>query len=506
MALSGLISHKYQQDKDMRTPRSAAERAVPAVVGVLAAGLLLAGCQSQSAGGPGGPGGPGGRGGRGGAGVAVKTTPILRMSVQRQIDLAGTLLSPDSAKVSAESAGVVRQVLVEIGSEVNVGTPLVRLETQELALALERAEATLLQTRSQLGMRGPIDPPQPVPADEDTATVRTASANRDDAKATYERAKVLNARGLSSPEVLQLAETKFKTADASYQAALDSVHATKAILQDRRAAYDLATKALNDATVKSPIHGVVSDRPVQVGEYISARTVVATVVLMDPLKLRTGVQERHAGVVTAGQPVQFRVESFGDRMFTGKVAFISPALDQTMRTFTVEALVENKERLLKPGFFAKGVILTKVDTGVLAVPDAAVSVLAGVPSVYVIKDGKITQQSVTLGVRQGDNWEITDGLKGDEMLAMSRLNELASGVAVRTLKPGDTEGGGPSAGSGQGGAPGAGRGDQGGQAGQGGPSTGSGQGPSTGSGQGRRGGGGQGGRRGGAGRQGGGAQ
>jgi RND family efflux transporter MFP subunit len=496
MAMSGLLPHKYQQDKDMRVPGIGLRVALPAWVGVLAAGLLLAGCQSENAGGPGGPGGRG-RGGRG-AGVAVRTTPILRMSVQRQIDLAGTLLSPDSAKVSAESAGVVRQVMVEIGREVNVGTPLVRLETQELALALERAEATLLQTRSQLGMRGPVDTKQAVPADEETATVRTASANRDDAKATFERAKVLNTRGLSSPEVLQLAETKYKTADAAYQAALDSVHATKAILQDRRAAYDLATKALNDATVKSPIRGVVSDRPVQVGEYISARTVVATVVQMDPLKLRTGVQERHAGVVTPGQSVQFRVESFGSRMFTGNVAFISPSLDQTMRTFTVEALVENQERLLKPGFFAKGVILTKMDTGVLAVPDAAVSVLAGVPSVYVIADGKITQQSVTLGVRQGDNWEITEGLKGDEVLAMSRLNELASGVAVRTLKPGDAEGGGPSAGSGQGGAPGAGPGDQGGQAGQGGPS--------AGSGQGRRGGGGQGGRRGGAGRQGGGAQ
>jgi hypothetical protein len=78
---------------------------------------------------------------------------------------------------------------------------------------------------------------------------------------------------------------------------------------------------------------------------------------------------------------------------------------------------------------------------------------------------------VTLGVRQGDNWEITGGLKGDEVLAMSRLNELASGVAVRMLKPGEAEGG-PSAGSGQGG-----------------PSAGSGQGgPSAGSGQGGRGG------------------
>ena len=108
-----------------------------------------------------------------------------------------------------------------------------------------------------------------------------------------------------------------------------------------------------------------------------------------------------------------------------------------MRTFTVEAIVENGDRRLKPGFFAKGVILTKRDEGVIAVPDNAVSTLAGVSSVYIVRDGKITQQSVTLGVRQGDLWEVLEGLKGDETLAASRLNELATGVSVEI----DAEGG-----------------------------------------------------------------
>ncbi len=228
-------------------------------------------------------------------------------------------------------------------------------------------------------------------------------------------------------------------AEATHQSALDSVRATKALLQDRRAAYELALKKLDDAVVRAPIAGVVSERPVQVGEYIGERTVVATIVQMNPLKLRTGVQERHAGVVEPGQPVQFRVESFGDRVFKGKVAYVSPALDQTMRTFTVEALVDNADRRLKPGFFAKGVILTRLDDGVLAVPDTAVSMLAGVASVYVIKDGADHAAEVTLGVRQGDLWEVAEGLKGDEVLATSRLNELATGVSVRVLKPGESE-------------------------------------------------------------------
>jgi multidrug efflux pump subunit AcrA (membrane-fusion protein) len=119
-----------------------------------------------------------------------------------------------------------------------------------------------------------------------------------------------------------------------------------------------------------------------------------------------------------------------------------------MRTFAVEAMVDNSDRRLKPGFFAKGVILTHKDEAVLAVSDSAVSTLAGVSSVYVVKDGKITQQPVTLGVRQGNLWEIVDGLKGTETLASSRLNELATGVSVE-MDTGSPEGGGGRKGGGK---------------------------------------------------------
>jgi membrane fusion protein (multidrug efflux system) len=391
-------------------------------VTVALAGVALAAGCTQNAGGQGRRGGP--------PAVVIQTTTIQRMAVQRQVDLSGTLNSPDQARVSSEAAGIVRQVLVEIGRDVRAGDPLVRLGSQELALALARAESALRQTRAQLGMHGPINSADAPPPDDEIGSVRNAMANREDARASSERAKMLAARGILSPVDLQAAETRLKVAEAAYQSAIDNVRGQKALLQDRRAAYDLAAKQLADAVVRAPISGVVSERLVQVGEYIGERTPVATIVQVDPLKLRTGVQERYAGIIQPGQPVEFRVESFGDTVFHGKVAHVSPSLDPTMRTFAVEAIVDNKDRRLKPGFFAKGVILTRRDEGVMAVPDRAVSTLAGVSSVYIVNDGKITQQAVTLGVRQGDLWEILDGLKGNETLAASRLNELATGVSV----------------------------------------------------------------------------
>jgi len=395
-------------------------RTVPSLVCGICAAALLSGCSEQAA----------TQNRRGGPAVAIKTTAVQRMTVQRQVDLAGTLMSPDQARVSAEAAGVVRSVLVEIGREVRVGDPLVRLDEQELKLAAARAESALRQTRAQLGMHGTLDGNDAPPADDDIGSVKNALANREDARAAAERAKALSGRGLISPVDLQTAETRLKVAEAAYQSAVDNARGQKALLQDRRAAYDLAVKQMKDATVRAPISGIVSERLVQVGEFIGERTPVATIVQIDPLKLRTGVQERHAGVIQPGLEVEFRVESFGDQVFHGKVAHVSPALDQTMRTFTVEAIVGNADRRLKPGFFAKGVILTRKDDDVMAVPDSAVSTFAGVSSVYVVKDGKIAQQTVELGVRQQNLWEVLSGLKGDETLASSRLNELATGVRV----------------------------------------------------------------------------
>jgi RND family efflux transporter MFP subunit len=171
---------------------------------------------------------------------------------------------------------------------------------------------------------------------------------------------------------------------------------------------------------------------VQPGEFIRENTPVVTIVQINPLKLRTAIQEKHAGVIRPGQPVDFVVEAFPDRPFQGKVAYVSPAVDQTTRTFPVEVHVENADRQLKPGFFAKGTVLVKVDEDVLAAPDDAISTLAGVSTVFVIEDGKARQQQVTLGARQGNVTEIAEGLKGPEIVATSNVNQLATGTSVRT--------------------------------------------------------------------------
>lgn len=370
-----------------------------------------------------------GRGGRGAGGPAVniETTTLKRVSIPRKVDLSGTLLSPDQARVSSEAAGIIREVVVQLGSEVKPGDVLVRLAPREIEIALERAESALRQTEAQLGIEAGKQPPP----DDQIASVRQATANRDDARATMARAELLSSQGIMSKVDYQTAETRLKVAEANYQAAIDNARSLKAVLQDRRASYELAQKKLGDAVIKAPVAGSVAERFVQPGEFIRENTVVVTVVQMNPLKFKTAVQEKNAALIKTGQAVDFAVEAFPGRVFKGKVAYISPAVDQTTRTFVVEALVENSDRSLKPGFFAKGTVLTHTDDDVIAAPEATVSTLAGVSTVFVVEDGKARQQQVALGERQGDLVEILSGLKGNETIATSNLNQLATGTNVR---------------------------------------------------------------------------
>jgi membrane fusion protein, multidrug efflux system len=398
--------------------------------------VSFAACTQQSASNKngGGRGGRGQRAGGGGQPVDVRTAPVHRISIQRSVELSGTLVSPDQARVSSEVAGVVRDVLVEIGQEVKVGQELVRLDTTELNLALQRAESALRQTEAQLGIAEGITLPQ----DDQISAVRTAAANRDDARSQLSRAQELFNKGLSSKADFDTAQTRVKVTEAAYQSAVENVQSLKASLQDRRAAYDLAKKKLSDAVIRAPIAGAIAERSAQRGEYIRENTPVATILRMNPLKLRTGVQEKYANMIHQNQIVDFQVEPYPNEMFHGKIAYISPAVDQGTRTFTAEILVDNPQYRLKPGFFTKGEILVKRDENVLAVPEETVSNLAGVSSVYVINNGVVKQTTIRTGEREGKFIEVVEGLKGDEILAASNLNELVSGSKVGS--GGDEEG------------------------------------------------------------------
>jgi membrane fusion protein (multidrug efflux system) len=224
---------------------------------------------------------------------------------------------------------------------------------------------------------------------------------------------------------------RVRVAEAQLASEESAVRVAEADLRRREAATALARKKLADATLRAPIDGAVARRHVNPGEYLDANTAVFTIVQSDPVKWSGTVAEHAALQVRPGQVVRVRADTVPGRTFEGQVTRVSPAVDVASRTALLEARVPNRQGLLKPGLFARGVIATRRDEGVAFVPETAVSYFAGITKVFVVADGTARERTVRLGARQ-DGWvEVQEGVKPGEVVAASGLGQLQDGVPVK---------------------------------------------------------------------------
>src|SRR5437667_243983 len=207
---------------------------------------------------------------------------------------------------------------------------------------------------------------------------------------------------------------------------------TDAQLKEAQARVSLARKALADTAVRAPFAGVVAERLASVGDYVTKGMKVATVVRVNPLRVRLTIPEQFVSVVAVGQPVTFEVDAYAGRQFEGRVKYVSPALQADQRALTVEAMVPNANAVLKPGLFATARIEQPAPTPGVLVPAAAVLTTSGTSRVYVVTGGRAEERIVTIGERVGDLLEITKGLKAGEHVATKNVGQLADGTKVES--------------------------------------------------------------------------
>jgi RND family efflux transporter MFP subunit len=193
----------------------------------------------------------------------------------------------------------------------------------------------------------------------------------------------------------------------------------------------LARRNLSYVLVYSPIDGYVAERTADLGEYVSPSTKVATIVKIDPLRIRIDIPEQAIPEVQVGQSVSLVTSAWPDKSFSGRIARISPTVSADSRTLTVEAEIENSGGALKPGQFATVRILQSRSDPAVLVPARAIRTEAGASRLFVIKDGRAEQRLVQLGTSEGDLVEIKAGVAADEQVATSNVDQLSDGIAVR---------------------------------------------------------------------------
>lgn len=357
----------------------------------------------------------------------VEVVVAREESLSRSVTVSGTLAAEEQVVLSFKVPGRLEALLVDLGSRVSAGQPLARLAPADFALRVSQAEAALQQARVRLGLdpRGDSDSIDP----ERTAVVREARAVLDEAQLRRDRVATFVQRGISSRAELDSAEAALKVADSRYQDALDEVRTRQALLEQRRVEFAIARQQQEDATLEAPFSGMIRERTAALGQFLAAGTPVATLVRVDPLRLRLEVPEREAARVRAGQTVKVRVEG-DDTEHPGRVVRLSPAIAEDSRTLLVEVEVTNRTGRLRPGAFATGDIVVDVADPAVIVPASAVVTFAGIDKVVTVDAGKAVEKRVELGRREGDRVEVVEGLRAGERVIVDPGN-LVSGDAVK---------------------------------------------------------------------------
>lgn len=363
--------------------------------------------------------------------LEVRAAEVRTRTLTRAVESVGTLYPFDEAIISAEVPGPLVEVAADLGDAVKQGQVLARISDEEQRYLVAQQEAQLRQSLERLGLKEEKDRVQDI---RETPDVRRARADLQEAEQRYRRTRELVDQGIGARADLDSAQARFQAMQAAYDATLNQTRNLIQEVERFKAGLDLQRKRLRDTSVRAPFDALVKERQATAGQFVQANNPLFTLVKISPIRLRIEVPERMAPWLKIGQVAEVSVEAFENRVFQGKVWRIAPTVDQTKRTFVVEALIDNANAELKPGSYARARIATDKTDAVRMIPARALNYVLGTNKAYVIKpDQTIEVRDVTVGDRFPNEVEIVEGLEDGERVAMGPLNRLDSGSTVRVL-------------------------------------------------------------------------
>jgi multidrug efflux pump subunit AcrA (membrane-fusion protein) len=374
------------------------------------------------------------------AAVEVTTAPAIVRDLPRFFEATGSLTGDEQTDVTPSIAGKVVSVAVDLGSYVRQGQTIVRLDDVDLKLRVQQAQAQVDQAKAALRQaeeKVGIRPGQSFDLNK-LPEVANARVALELAEKNLRRSEKLIESGDISRSMYDQQKAQRDQLKEQYESALSlarqnyaGVMTARANVANAESQLGLARRSLTYTNVYSPINGYIADRPADLGEYVSTTTKVATVVKINPLRVRIDIPEQAIPAVSVGQSVSVTTSAWPDRNFSGRIARISPNVTPTSRTLTVEAEIENSSGVLKPGQFATVRILQSRAAPATLVPARAVRTESGVSRVFVIKDGHAQERLVQLGQTEGDLVEIKGGVSANENVATSNIEQLSDGMAVK---------------------------------------------------------------------------
>lgn len=315
------------------------------------------------------------------------------------IDAVGTVHASEEASIRPQVDAVIAEILFEEGSRVSQGDLLIRLDDRKPRAKLALAVAALDSAR---------------------ATARLSEQ------------RLVRHKSLVSEKLIS--EEEFESIEAQFQEA-------EAAVREQSAAVTLAERELDDFYLRAPFSGIVGEKLVDVGNYVSDGTQLTVLIRTDPLEISFRAPDRFADRIRVGTHVSI-VPSGGDDPIEGEIDFIDPRIDPSTRMLSLRASVSNVAERLLHGQFVQVTILIEERSGQVVIPEEAILSASGDTWAFVVNDGVAQRRDVTLGERRPPKVEVRDGIEAGAIVVVGGQHRLHDGVRVTSVTEEDAGKGG----------------------------------------------------------------
>ena len=314
--------------------------------------------------------------------VTVSVVEAKPITWKPGIEAIGTARAAQGVSLASETSGIVKDILFNANDKVEAGQHLVQLDDAVEAADLAAAQAELDLAKTQL-----------------------------------ERQRTLRERGVTAINDLDVAQASASSSQAQ-------------VLK--------LTAVMNQKSLEAPFGGVIGIAQVDVGQFIAAGTVYATLQDLDNMRVDFSLPEQQIPLVSIGMPVSATSE-VADLQVRGQILAIEPKIDPNSRLVTVRAQLDNPGQALNPGQFIRVWVELPEEQGVMALPQTVVSSNLFGDSVFVVRtEGEgdqakqtVEQVFVRTGRRSGELVEITSGVEAGEEVVSAGQNRLTSGASVK---------------------------------------------------------------------------
>jgi HlyD family secretion protein len=376
--------------------------------------------------------------------IPVETVSIHYGSIDRRLHLTGDILAEAEVDVFSKVSGILERMEVDHGDRVSFNQVVAIVEREEKEAQFQEARAALDVLKANWAQMESGARPEEITQAEQL--VRQTKASWETSLDNYMRLKNLKERDFISQQRLDEAMLQVTQSEAGYRSASEKLtllkkgarqedrDALRARIRQAEAAMRLAELHLKNTIIHAPISGVISERFLDQGALVNTTTPIMRIVAMDKVKVVVQVVERELAHLKCGALADIQVDAYGEEVFRGELTCISPTVNLESRTVDVEIRMDNKDHRLKPGMFARVIIVTQRREGVLLLPKNSLAEQGGAPRVFVNENGKASRRVVSLGVKGEQHVEVLRGLEAGDEVIITGHYELKDGMPLKVIR------------------------------------------------------------------------